>query len=781
MLARNIAIRNKALTVEQINECVQRILDRLIFVRNLEDRQIEEEDVLLKASMVGSNVYKRLLPFFGKLNSDYIGLLFKKHISEDIDVDDEVIKDIIRDMCYPNSPYQFDIIEVEILGLIYEKFLGSKIRLTDDHHAKVEEKPEVNHAGGVYYTPQFIVDYIVQNTVGERIMGNNPEEIEKIKILDPACGSGSFLIGAFNYLMNYHEIWYQKNTSKRKYKQDYYFNHDGQLKLTLKKKAEILKNNLFGVDIDREATEVAIMSLYLKLMEEGFDKGQAMMFLKGHILPDITSNIKCGNSLISRDQIFEQKMFDNYDINAFDWKDDKNGFGEVFSKQDGFDCVIGNPPYIKTQELQSFQPIETEIYKNIYKAASKGNFDIYIIFIEKALSLLNKSGLLGYICPHKFFNSNYGAKIREIIAEQKNVSRIIHFGVNQIFENSTTYTCLLFLSSLKRNSFDYYEFKDEVESVEELLPGIKMINVPSERLIKDNWNFMGITQEGYLARIKGNNRTLGEIASNIFQGPKAGADPVFIMKMIEHGNNKSRCYSTSLQKEVFIETSILKPYVKGKNIKRYAIHRGDEYIIFPYNANGELISESHLKQQYPLVYQYLSAKPNYDILLKREDGRFRKIWWSYSRPQNMHILDKKKLLTPFNAFNSSFSYDDLGDFIFSAGVSGAYGILIKREINMSYEYLLGLLNSSLLDKYLKTISTALRGGFYSYENKYIKDLPIYVPDSKDKEKYIITQRIEGLVKQVITVKRNEKRKADAEYLENRIDEMVCKLYGVTER
>lgn len=201
ILARNVALRNKDLSVEQINEAVQRILDRLIFVRNLEDREIEGENTLLSILKTKENIYLHLIPLFRNLDTEYNGLLFKEHFSETISIDDKIIKDIIKSLCYPLSPYQFDIIEPEILGRIYERFLGSKIRLTENHQAKVEEKPEVRHAGGVYYTPQYIVDYIVENTVGVKIQNKSPEEIQSVKICDPACGSGSFLLGAFHYLI----------------------------------------------------------------------------------------------------------------------------------------------------------------------------------------------------------------------------------------------------------------------------------------------------------------------------------------------------------------------------------------------------------------------------------------------------------------------------------------------------------------------------------------------------------------------------------------------------
>ncbi|MBP9023806.1 MAG: N-6 DNA methylase, partial [Spirochaetes bacterium] len=248
-LAKNIALRNKELSVEELNEAVQRILDRLLFIRNLEDREIEPENTLLEKTKSQADVYKSIIPVFRNLDNVYNGLLFKKHFSEELNVDDKALKDIIKNMCYPVSPFQFDVIEPEILGRIYEKFLGSKIRLTESHQAKVEEKMEVRKAGGVYYTPEYIVDYIVKNTVGKKIEGLTPEEIKKIKIVDPACGSGSFLLGAYSYILDYHFKWYSQNKKDKAYKADYYINKDGELKVSLEKRGDILRNNIFGVDI----------------------------------------------------------------------------------------------------------------------------------------------------------------------------------------------------------------------------------------------------------------------------------------------------------------------------------------------------------------------------------------------------------------------------------------------------------------------------------------------------------------------------------------------------
>jgi type I restriction-modification system DNA methylase subunit len=446
-LARNVALRNKDLSADHINEAVQRILDRLIFIRNLEDREIESENALLSIINEKENIYPHLLPLFRRLDGEYNGLLFKEHFSETITVDDPIIKGIVKQLYPPNSPYAFDMIEPEILGRIYERFLGSKIRLTENHQAKVEEKPEVRHAGGVYYTPQYIVDYIVENTVGVKIKDKTPEEIEAVKICDPACGSGSFLLGAFQHLIEYHREWYAKAdpAAQKKYRDDFFTNAENEIQLTLKKKTEILKNNIFGVDIDREATEVAIMSLYLKILDEGYDKGQAELFLRGHILPDMTGNIKCGNSLIETD-FYNQGNLDLTDndlnkVNCFDW-DGKDGFADIF-KNGGFDVVIGNPPWV---DIKGLPPNEVSYYFNHYHSA-ENRINLYALFYEKALSMLKTNGIQGFIIPSSIlFQSSY-SKLRENILCNFSIRNITKLPDN-VFQNVTAESCIIIIENI---------------------------------------------------------------------------------------------------------------------------------------------------------------------------------------------------------------------------------------------------------------------------------------------------------------------------------------------
>ena len=354
LLAKNIALRNPNVSIYELNYAVQKLLDRIIFLRICEDRGIEPYGQLQTQAESG-DVYMHLLNHFRLAESKYNSGIFNFDFGGDgitpgLTIDDKVLKTIIQALYYPKSPYEFSVLGVEILGNVYEQFLGKVIRLTAGHQAKVETKPEVKKAGGVYYTPQYIVEYIVENTIGKLIAGKTPEEIAHIKVLDPACGSGSFLIGAYSYLLRYHLDWYVNNKPK-KHKEAVFQAKENEWYLTTAEKKRILLDNIFGVDIDPQAVEVTKLSLLLKVLEHESRESinhQAKLGLEG-VLPNLVDNIKCGNSLIGPDFYDTQQttLFDEAEmrrINVFDWNDDVKGFGGIMRKG-GFDCVVGNPPY----------------------------------------------------------------------------------------------------------------------------------------------------------------------------------------------------------------------------------------------------------------------------------------------------------------------------------------------------------------------------------------------------------------------------------------------------
>ena len=421
-LARNIALRNKDLSVHELNFAVQRTIDRIIFLRMCEDRGIENYAQLL-ALTNGPHIYARLGDYYRRADEKYNAGLFDFRtdtLTRTLVIDDKVLKPILVGLYYPRCPYEFSVLPVEILGQVYEQFLGKVIRLTPAHRAKVEEKPEVKKAGGVYYTPSYIVDYIVRQTVGQLIEDKTPRQIGKLRILDPACGSGSFLLGAYQYLLDYHLRWYEDHDPAKHAQRKQpavYQGQRGEWRLTGVEKKRILLNNIYGVAIDRQAVEVTKLSLLLKVLEGETDEtlGQQLSLWRERALPDLGNNIKCGNSLIGPDYFEAQLLPDEAEmrrVNPFDWQAE---FPEAMAVG-GFDAVIGNPPYVFGRDWKALKIGDDikEYLGTTYKS-SPYQLDMFSMFMEKASRLCKLAGWVGQIVPNVWLTNMYSSSTRAFV------------------------------------------------------------------------------------------------------------------------------------------------------------------------------------------------------------------------------------------------------------------------------------------------------------------------------------------------------------------------------
>ena len=459
-LAKNIALNNPKISLHELNLAVQKIVDRIIFLRIAEDKGIEEYGTLFQICKQKSSIYMSLVLLFNKANTKYnSGLFATLPFLDELIIEDKVFSNIIEGLYYPDCPYEFSILPVEILGSIYEQFLGKTIRFRgvkgDRHTAVIEEKPEVKKAGGVYYTPEYIVKYIVERTVGASIKGKTPVQVEKMRIIDPSCGSGSFLVGAYSYLLNWHLDYYTKAKNLKKALKEgaIYQTTGASYKLTIEKKQSILLNNIYGLDIDEQAVEVAKLSLYLKLLEDEGAEANSRQELFKHsdlkLLPSLMGNIKCGNALVENDYYLgkEASLFEDLEamreINTFDWQDAK-GFGAIFANG-GFDCVIGNPPYVSAGNQVANQKLNKQ--REYLKACGKYKtlqkmWDLYIPFIEKSLSILKNGGIYGAIIPYPFTNQTYAFSLRNLILQDYNLLEVVDLKGTKVFQNATVTNCI---------------------------------------------------------------------------------------------------------------------------------------------------------------------------------------------------------------------------------------------------------------------------------------------------------------------------------------------------
>ncbi|MFI5166433.1 MAG: Eco57I restriction-modification methylase domain-containing protein [Thermoanaerobaculales bacterium] len=788
-LARNIALRNRRLSVRELNEAVQRTLDRIIFLRICEDRGIEtDRQFQLQFTLNGANTYRRLFDLFQRADERYNSGLFHFQretgfteapdaLTPNLSVDDKVLKDIIGNLYYPDSPYEFSVLPPDILGQVYEQFLGKVIRLTAGHHAVVDDKPEVKKAGGVYYTPTYIVDYIVEHTVGELLKGKRPKQAADLRVLDPACGSGSFLLGAYQRLLDWHRDWYvadspEKHAKARKGGQPELFQaQGGGWRLTTAERKRILLNSIFGVDIDPQAVEVTKLSLLLKVLEGENEQSvnQNLKLLHQRALPDLASNIKCGNSLIGTDyyQGRQGELFDDEEalrVNAFDW--DKS-FREIFARGNpGFDAVIGNPPYVR---IQGF-PRDQVAYLTSHYQSATGNCDVYVSFVERGYRLLRERARLGLILPNKFFRTDYGEGLRRLLAADSGVDRIVNFRDSQVFA-ATTYTCLLFLQKGGNPALQYGTAKATAND----LSATTFARVESSGLGPAPWSFEGPGAAMVLTRLVERTRRLLDLPCQMSRGSSTGDDAVF---MFEAGT-------------LDIEPGIVRQPVFASDFGRYSFAPARKWkVIFPYvhqeDGGYRLITELELGSQFPKAFEHL--RTNQEALKRRKQY---KQWFGYSAPRNLGLHDQANLVVPLLAdrgLSTLLPKSTRGRLCPMA--SGGFTLSFPNELEIKPEYVLGLLNSKLLFWRLRTMSNLFRGGWITCTKQYFGELPIrylsLVSRAERSRHDRMVERVDGMLalhtKLAAARTDHEKtvlqRQIDA--TDREIDILVYELYGLTD-
>ncbi|MET0465637.1 MAG: N-6 DNA methylase [Chitinophagaceae bacterium] len=412
-LARAFAKDNPQLDSYELTEVTQRTLDRLVFMRFLEDKLIEPEPIVESLGSGGSS-WQGFVATSHRLDRIYNGIIFKKHALLDAStfkVDEAAFDNVRTSLAHTISPYDFNAIPIHILGSIYERFLGKIITVTNKG-AQVEEKPEVRKAGGVYYTPEYIVRYIVEKTVGKLIKGKRPEEISQMRFADIACGSGSFLLGVYDLLLRHHAGYYNANKTNRTkgLKAGCTEREDGTLQLSLLQRRNILLNSIYGVDVDPQAVEVAQLSLYLKLLEDETiaTSQRYQMELREALLPNLNSNIICGNSLIGWD-ILEGHLFEPEEERKLNPMDFENAFPQVMGGG-GFDAIVGNPPY-----GAEANKVATDYFRANFKTARK-SLDTYALFMEQALKLLKPGGKFSMIVPTGWYSGVRFSFLRRLMA-----------------------------------------------------------------------------------------------------------------------------------------------------------------------------------------------------------------------------------------------------------------------------------------------------------------------------------------------------------------------------
>lgn len=751
-LARDIHRQVPGLSPIELTYAVQLFLSRIVFLRICEDRDIERYETL--RGLAAGNSFDALMAELRRADAFYDSGLFR--LLDDarlgIRISDDVLSGIISELYYPQSPYTFAVVETEVLGEIYEQFLGETITIDGHGNVEIVSKPEVRDSGGVVPTPRYIVDAIVQRTLSPKLAGKSPADLESFTVADICCGSGIFLLSAFEFLTDHYLSWYLANDRTSYVGRTIYEAAAGQWRLTFKEKRRILLAHIRGVDIDANAVEVARFSLLLKLIE---DESEAD--LRDYVnrtgtpaLPDLSGTLRAGNSLVSQAEwtaargsmparILEQ-------VNPFSWADE---FPTEHARG-GFDVIVGNPPYIRIQNMQAYSPEEAAFYRSArspYTTSKQDNFDKYALFIERSLSLVRPDGRLGFIVPHKFMTIQAGRALRRLVTTGQLLEEIVHFGVQQVFGRmATNYTCILILDRQGRDHV-------AVERVETLdswrygTPGPRSIMSATE-LTDDPWQFADADTRALFDRVRAVcGRELGD-AAEIFVGVQTSADDIYIFRAA--GETPQTVTLRWNGRDWPIERGILRPCLLDVTLYPYSRAEANAWMIFPYEiVNGarttaRLIQPAEMAQRFPLCLAYLTARRTE---LERRNivggSAATRQFYQFGRSQSLTKFNSPKIILPILSREARYAYDD-NNIMMTGGGNGPYYLIRPREgAPETNFFLMAVLHHPLSEAIVRTHTSSFRGGYYSHGKQFIEHLPI--PSATPAER----ADIEALVAQLI--------------------------------
>ena len=774
---------NKDLNFSQIDEVIQRIFNRLISIRTCEDRGIEEKALLAAVNQWKSGGHKPelierlrevVLQFDGYYDSD----LFAQHAADKVYIESWTLEKMIEGLYeVPGgvASYDFSVMDADVLGAVYEQYLGhvasiAKRRVKEGQgqfdlglDVSLEAKKEKRKEHGIYYTPKWVTDYIVKHTVGRFLAEHSHDENMKIKVVDPACGSGSFLIRAYDELLGYHAAASGKPVSE----------------LDQWDRLPVLNRNIFGVDFDGQAVEIARLNLLLRSLA------------RREILPSLADNVRRGNSLISGTEAELEKCFGKSwkEKRPFDWQHE---FAPAVQGGD-FDVVIGNPPYIRIQTLPRD---EADYYRDHFASAS-GSFDIYILFLEKGIELLKPGGRLGFICSSKFLKSQYGAGILQLIKKNCTVENIVDLSAQTVFAEATTYPAIVVLKKESSSAPLYYVSAPQgvtdspVTSALDL-EGLPAVVTDQESTTKRMWPPLA-KDDTLWEKLTANTEPLGKIADRIFQGLITSADKVYILeKLGDVGPGLVRVRSQVTGKVYELENELLKPLLSGHDIKRYSVPATQRLLLFPYRVNegkADLITAEDFAGAFPKCWEYLLL--NRSILEDRERGKMRhERWYAYVYPKNLALHVLPKLAIPRLVKHLEAVYDETGSFYLDNVDVG--GVILKDGSCENYLYLLGLLHSQVLDFCFRRLSAPFRGGFHSANRQFIEPLLIRRIDPSSAADLKMRDDLVVLVGQMLALQKklretrpeskDERHELERQIqrADEKIDDQVCDLYGLDE-
>ena len=767
-LASELAKRNPKLNLADLRYSVQALLDRIIFLRICEDRGVEAYGALLRLSQGPKDIYTKLLRAFDVAATTYNSSLFRfEHhadpgepydiITPSLTITDRVLQDAIESLYPPRSPYDYALIPADVLGQAYEQFLGEVIDLQPRRRVSINPRPDVTHAAGVYYTPSTITRYMVQHTLGD-VLANAPvSKADKIRILDPACGSGSFLIAAYDYLLEWYLTKYVEKFPIAQQQKRITKNEQKQWILTNRERKRILLQSIYGVDIDPQAVEVTKLSLLLKVIE---DSNVQRRLTAEPALPALDHNITQGNSIISPERLAAAALSasDLADLNPFSWHD---AFPEVMAGDNpGFTVIVGNPPYVNAWNMFQSQPqTRALIKKHKLFATSKKHWDLYITFLEAALGLMQRNGRLSFIIPYPFAREAYGEAARAMILENTTIDSVVDLREIQVFKRTPIITIIPFIRNKKVSSKHQIMIDGPGKDATPQSPGtISRRSVIQQsiwqHLFQSQWRIdMTPIVASICGKVNDLSIRLGDICHIRYgaqMSSKPGAGIKFGKKRVLRTDRSSLlCY----------------PTVAGRNVYRYRVEWAGKYVDWSYRDQMYGAPDERFFQSQKLFIRDVTGTHRLEIASDRR-GFF---------------SDHTNLICVRAC--------DVAKWFAKPPLNSAYGVeAADRSDAFALDLLQGLLASRLVSAYsywlISGEGVRKKGGFHTYP-RFAQRLPVFDVQRANATQQRLLSRISSaarelaLLQQKMIEDKNDKYSNHCAALDQQIDETIYELFGLS--
>jgi len=776
LLGKEILSNNPEFEMEELGDIVQSYINRILFLRVCEDRNIETYQSLLQ--IADHNSHHELIAKFRAADSRYNSGLFAEKLSNEIIGNvSSSFWSIIRELYFPQNPYSFTVLSSDILGKIYEIFLSQRLSVVNGQ-LNIVNKPE-NEDRDVVTTPNFIVRDILRQTMKDNLAHLTDNQIQNLKCADIACGSGAFLLETFQLLCDAMVDFYMLNDKSKLIQTDI-----NTYKLKFEVKRNLLTKCIYGVDKDFNAVEACKFGLLLKLLE-GEDESTIAAFHP--VLPNIDGNIFYGNSLLESSDVPANQ---SEEINPFDFGENK------------FDYIVGNPPYMKTEDIKKFTPREYKLYPKCYNSAYK-QYDKYFLFIERAFKLLNEGGAMGYLVPSKFMKVVAGKELRKFLSTHKAVKSVTSFGAHQIFSDKSTYLCIVVLQKKENNSFKYLEIYDLAKWRAHDLNSFSENELNISSLNEEPWVLCSDRLQSVRNHISTQSAPLGEIVGKdcIFNGIQTSANKVYVF---QPENEDKRYYYFKYNEQYYqIEKEVTKPYFKSvsgdDSLNTYRTFKPNARVIFPYRRRNdgklEVIKLSTVKRNYPCFYNYLTVIKSE---LDRPDRDIKPIpattdeWHRYGRHQSLEACEiAEKIIVGVLAQENKYAVDTNGTLVSSGGTAGYCLVSIPANNPYSIYYVQAILGSIQGEWLASLYGEIFRGGFFARGTKVLKRIPVRTIDFTNPKEVAAHNEIVERQKSLISLgdriaaagnntRKSTPLKRQFELLKAEQQQAINNLYGMTE-